>query len=108
MTCHCAVYPCPAGVLLRREFAEPIGGGHTTIHEEVASGDKSSIRSHEEGREGCDFVRGAGTTGRRDGNHVPVAFAAWSSEFILRKRSHDDTGTDRVDPRPTLAPPERL
>lgn len=66
------------------------------------------VRTHEQSGDGRDFVRGAGATGWGERDHAPVAFTTRTGEFILRERRHDDAGADRVDPRPTLAPPHRL
>jgi hypothetical protein len=30
------------------EFAEPVGGGNSTIHEDVAAGDESTICAHQQ------------------------------------------------------------
>ena len=69
--------------LLRSEITVPIGAGNTPIHKKVAASDETAVRAHEQSCDGRDFVRRASATGWRERNHAPVAFTAWSSEFIF-------------------------
>lgn len=41
-------------------------------------------------------------------DHTPIPFAAWPGEFVLGERGHNDPRADRVDPRASLAPANRL
>jgi hypothetical protein len=49
---------------LGREFAKPIGGGHTAIHEKITAGDKRTIGTHEQGTDSSDFVGRASASSR--------------------------------------------
>src|SRR5271157_109305 len=90
------------------EISKPIGRRHSTIHEEVASGDERTFRPHEESTDGSDFVRCAGSSSRRYFNHAPIARAARPLEFVVRQGRDDDAGADRVDPRSALSPTDGL
>jgi hypothetical protein len=40
-----------------------VGGGDTTVHEDVAAGDERAVEAHERRGHGRDLVRGATPTG---------------------------------------------
>jgi hypothetical protein len=90
------------------EFAEPIGRRHSAIHEEVAAGDKCSLRTHEECSDVSNLVRSTSSPSRRKFDHAPVARAARPFQLIVRQRSDDDAGTDRIDSRTALSPTDCL
>src|ERR1700690_2723866 len=79
-----------------REFAEPVRGGNSAVHEEVAASDERAVLAHKERADGADFVRGAGAPGRAQIHHSPVPFAARPGQFVLGQRCDDDSGADRV------------
>ena len=85
-----------------------MGGGHPSIHENVAAGDEPAVRTHEQGADRSHFVRGAGAAcgGRLD--HAPVSRAAWPGQLVFGERGNDNAGADRVDPGAALAPAHRL
>src|SRR5271165_1053372 len=85
--------------LLWREFAVPVGRRDSTIHEEVAARDKSTVRAHEERTDGSDLVRGSGPAGWAQIDHAPVARATGTGQFVLGERGDDDAWADGVHPR---------
>src|ERR1041385_8588925 len=93
-------------LLLWREFAKPIGGGHSAVHQEVNAGDEPAIRTHEQRAYGSDFVWSSGPLRRSEFDHVAVACAAWTGQFVFCQGRDDNARTDRVDSRTALAPNE--
>ena len=77
------------------------------IHEEVASGDESTLRSQEQRRDIPHIVRGAGPLCRAAVDHAPLARAARPCQLVLRKRRHNDARANGVDARAALAPADR-
>jgi hypothetical protein len=57
------------------EIAVPVGGGHHSIHQEIAARDKSTIRPHEQRTDGAHFVLGRCTSRHRSVDHAPVTGA---------------------------------
>src|SRR5277367_6374737 len=81
----------------RCEFAVPIGGRDSAVHQEIAAGDKRSVRAHEERADGSYLIGSAGTSRRRNFDHAPIPVAPWPFKFVVRERSNNDSGADRID-----------
>jgi hypothetical protein len=95
-------------LLGRGELAVPVGGGHASVHQDVAAGDEPAVRAHEQCAHRGHLVGSAGAARRGRLDHAPVALSARAGELVLGQRRDDDAWTDRVDPRTTLAPANRL
>src|SRR5260370_31003142 len=91
---------------LGSEFAVEVGRGNSAVHEEVAAGDEGAVGAHEQRTEGSDFVWGAAAASGPEFDHVSVSLTARAGQLIRGEWSEDDAGTDRVDPRAPLAPPD--
>jgi hypothetical protein len=83
----------------------PSGCCHTTIHQEIATGDKGAIRPHKKGCHICDLVRSSCPAGWTGIDHVPIPCASRPVQLIVGKRRHDNAGTDGVDSCSSLSPP---
>ena len=90
-----------------REIAEPIGGGHSTIHQEVAAGDEASIGSHQQRTDTADFVWRAGASGCRYLDHPRVASPRGPVSSSRASGVSDDPWTDGVYPCSTPSPSGR-
>jgi hypothetical protein len=68
--------PPPRRASRRAKFAVKVGGGHATVHEEVAAGDERPVGAHEQRADGPYLVWGAATPDRAQLDHAPVSLAA--------------------------------
>jgi hypothetical protein len=68
--------PPPRRASRRAKFAVKVGGGHATVHEEVAAGDERPVGAHEQRADGPYLVWGAATSDRAQLDHAPVSLAA--------------------------------
>ena len=105
-----------AGYLLQRSVSITVGqvrrkpgGGHATVHEEVAAGDERALGAPSAARRIAPYlIWGAATPDRRQLDHAPVSLAAGSGQLVSGERGEDNAGADRVDSRAALAPPDSL
>ena len=74
------------------KFAVKVGGGHATVHEEVAAGDERPVGAHEQRADGPYLIWGAATPDRRQLDHAPVSLAAGSGQLVLGERGEDNAG----------------
>jgi hypothetical protein len=56
----------------RSEGAVPVGGGHSAIHEEVATGDEPAVRAHEQRTDSSHLVWSARTVTRTAAPRLPA------------------------------------
>jgi len=90
------------------KVAEPIGCRHATIHKDVAAGDEGAVRTHEECPNSPNLIWSACASSRRYLKHAPIAWAERPLQLIVRERSDDDAGANRVDPGAALSPTDCL
>jgi hypothetical protein len=77
------------------EVAVPVGGGHSSFHQEVAAGDEPTVRAHERRAHGTSSgVPARPTGGRLD--HAPGPLTARPGELVLGQRRDDVPWADRV------------
>src|SRR4029078_498928 len=74
------------------KFAVKVGGGHATVHGEVAAGDERPVGAHEQHADGPYLIWGAATPDRRQLDHAPVSLAAGSGQLVLGERGEDNAG----------------
>jgi len=71
------------------EIAVPVTGRDPAIHEEVAAADESTLRAHQQRRDGGDLVRRARPPCRRSLDHTAIPSALRPGQFVqkaLRRR----------------------
>ena len=94
--------------LFGSKVTKPIGCRHATIHKDVAAGDGGAVRTHEECPNSPNLIWSACASSRRYLKHAPIAWTARPLQLIVRERSDDDAGANRVDPGAALSPTDCL
>ena len=94
--------------LFGSKVAEPIGGCHSTIHQEVAAGDEGAVRTHQECPNSPNLIWSACASCRRYFKHAPIAWAPGPLQLVIGEWCDDDAGTNRIDPRTALSPADCL
>src|SRR5436309_1106236 len=59
-------------LLARSEVAVPVGGGHPSVHQDVADGDEPTVRAAEEGAHGAHLVGSARAARRGRLDHATL------------------------------------
>lgn len=67
-----------------------------------------AFRPHQQGTDGCDFIRRAGPSSHTALDHALVIRAVRSLQLPPRQRRDDDSRADRVQPRSTPGPANSL
>jgi hypothetical protein len=89
--------------LVGRQFAVPERRRYPAIHEEIAAGNECAVGAHQQGRNIANLIGRARAFHGTAFNHAPVASAARTRELIFGQWRDDDTGTDRIQARASLA-----
>ena len=74
------------------------------VNKEICSCDECSLRRHQQFYDIGNLIGRAGATCRTFGEHVLIEITAWTVELIDGERGDNDTGRDRIDTHPALAP----
>jgi hypothetical protein len=86
------------------ELAIEVRSGHSAIDEEVASGDETFVRAHEQCAECSHFVGSSGASCRCQLEHSTIPLTARPSQFVSGEGGDDNARADGVDSGPALAP----